>query len=113
MKIILDIPDNVVEDQKERNLRLFAGIDLIAYKNRGGEWMVKTHRCSMCGECCKHLPKEHPFPTINGQCIYLINPPGYGNKWICSLGVNRPFGCGMEDTSFIKGCTVKYKIMKE
>ena len=113
MKIILDIPDDIVEDQKERNLRLFAGIDLIAYKNRGGEWMVKTRGCSMCGECCRNLPKEHPFPTIDGKCIYLINPPGYGDKWICALGINRPFGCGMEDTSFIKGCTVKYKKMKE
>ena len=112
MKIILDIPDDIVEDFKERNLRVFAGIELIAYKYRGDKWMIKIEGCSMCGECCKHLPKEHPFPVIDEQCIYLINPPGYGDKWICALGINRPFGCAVSNTT-AKYCKVKYKYMKE
>lgn len=112
MKIILDIPDNIVEDLKERNIRVFAGMDLIAYKYRGDKWKIKVRGCSMCGKCCRHLPKEHPFPTINGQCVYLINPPGHGNKWICGLKINRPFGCAVSNTKE-KYCEVKYEYLKE
>ena len=112
MKIILEIPDDIVEDLKERNIRVFAGMDLIAEKTRGDKWKIKTRGCSMCGECCKHLPKEHPFPVIDGQCIYLINPPGYGNKWICGLGINRPFGCAVTN-SRAEYCKVKYKYLEE
>ena len=36
MKINLEIPDDIVEDFKDRNLRIFAGIELIAEKI-GGE----------------------------------------------------------------------------
>ena len=112
MKINLEIPDDIVEDFKDRNLRIFAGIELIAEKNRGDKWQIKISGCSMCGECCKQLPKNFIFPTINGQCIYLVNPEGYGDKWICGLKTNRPFGCAVGNST-LKNCTVKYEYLKE
>ena len=111
MKIALEIPDNIVPDFKERNIRVFAGIDLIAEKLRGDKWKIKVSGCSMCGKCCMNLSKEHIFPVIDGRCIYLVNPPGYGDKWICSLGVNRPHGCAVS-TPTADYCTVKYEYVK-
>ncbi len=112
MHIELDIIDKIVEDLKDRNIRVFAGIDLIAEKLRGDKWRIKVNGCSMCGRCCKNLPKDHLFPLINGQCIYLINPPGYGDKWICRLRINRPFGCAISNIN-PKYCKVKYEYVKE
>jgi len=111
MEITLEIPDNIVSDLKDRNIRVFAGIDLIAEKLRGDKWKIKTSGCSMCGKCCKDLGKVYPFPVIDGQCIHLVNPPGYGDKWFCGLGVNRPFGCAIL-TPTADYCKVKYEYMK-
>lgn len=112
MKIKLDFPDSLLEDFKERTLMVFAGIEMIAFKNRGDRWKIKTSSCVMCGKCCKDLKKEHPFPVINGQCIYLVNPPGYGDKWICGLRISRPFNCAISNTT-AKYCKVKYKYIEE
>jgi len=112
MHIKLDIPNEIVEDLKDRNIRVFAGIDLIAEKLKDDKWKIKVSGCSMCGRCCKELKKEHPFPIINGQCVYLENPPGYGDKWFCQLGLNRPFGCAIS-TSTAEYCKVKYEYIKE
>lgn len=112
MKITLEIPDDVVEDFVERNLYVFAGIDLVAHKYRGKKnWTVKIQRCSQCGTCCKNLKKEHPFPVVDGKCIYLTQPGGYGGLWFCSLGINRPFGCAIADTDATY-CSVKYKSIR-
>ena len=111
MKITLEIPDDVVEDFKERNLYVFAGIDLVAGKNRDDRWKIKTSGCSMCGKCCRDLGRTHPFPVIDKKCIYLINPAGYGDKWFCQLGLNRPFACGVSINNY-DYCTVKYEYMK-
>ena len=112
MKIELNFPDDLLEDFKERTLRVFAGIELIAFKNRSDNWQIKTSGCSMCGECCKQLSDKYSFPVIDGQCIYLTNPRGYGDKWICSLGINRPFGCCVT-TPTLKNCTIKYEYIEE
>lgn len=111
IKIVLEIPDDCIEQFEDRNIRVFAGIDLIAEKLRGDKWKIKTRRCSMCGKCCMDLKEDHPFPVIDGQCVYLVNPPGYGNKWICGLGVNRPHGCAI-GTPNADYCTVKYEYVK-
>lgn len=111
MKIQLEIPDNVVEDLSYRNLYLIAGIELIAFKIRDDKWKIKTSACSMCGKCCQNLREDFVFPVINGQCIHLINPAGYGNKWICDLGLNRPMGCNVF-TSTADYCTEKYEYVK-
>jgi len=111
MKIALEIPDNIVDQLKDRNIRLFAGIDLIAEKLRGDKWKIKVSGCSMCGKCCMNLKEDHIFPVIDGRCIYLEKPPGYGDKWICSLGVNRPRGCAIS-TPTADYCTVKFEYVK-
>ena len=111
MKIDLEIPDNIVSDLKDRNIRVFAGIDLIAEKLRGDKWKIKVSGCLMCGKCCMNLKKEHIFPVIDGRCIYLVNPKGYGDKWVCSLGVNRPHGCAVA-TPTTDYCTVKYEYVE-
>jgi len=60
MKITLKIPDDIVEDFAERNLYVFAGIDLVAHKYRGEKnWTVKIQRCSQCGTCCQNLKEQH------------------------------------------------------
>ena len=111
MKITLDIPDNIVDQIQDRNLYLMAGIDLVAEKLRGDKWKIKTSGCSMCGKCCKELREEHPFPVIDGQCVYLENPEGYGDKWVCGLRINRPFGCSISTTT-ADYCNVKFEYME-
>lgn len=111
MKINLDFPDDLIEQFKDRNIRIFAGIDLIAEKLRGDKWKIKISGCSMCGKCCMNLKEDHPFPIIDGQCIYLENPPGYGYKWICGLRVNRPQGCAVSNPT-AEYCTVKYEYVE-
>jgi len=113
MKIQLEIPDNIVEDFAERTLYVFAGIDLIARKYRGEKnWTVKIQRCSQCGDCCWNLKKEFPLPVVDGRCVYLTQPEGYGGKWFCSLGISRPFGCAIADTNATY-CNVKYEYVSK
>jgi hypothetical protein len=107
MKISLEIPDDCVEDFKERHLYVFAGIDLVARKPKGGEWNIKVSKCSQCGKCCSDLTERHPFPAVDGKCIHLINPSGYGKKMICRLGICRPFACAISNPAK-DYCTVKY-----
>ena len=89
MKIELELP----EWTDERNIYIMAGIELAAYKNRGGKWLVKTERCNQCGKCCMNLRLEHPFPVIDGRCAHLEKEPGKAPKYRCALGLQRPFGC--------------------
>jgi len=112
MKITLEVPNKIVSDLKDRNIRVFAGIDLIAEKLRGDKWKIKTQKCSMCGKCCMNLKKDHIFPVVDGQCVYLVNPPGYGDKWICGLRVNRPHGCAIS-TPTADYCTVKFEYVSD
>ena len=112
MKIELEIPDDIVEDFKERSLYLFAGMEMVAKKYRGDkEWSIKTKRCSQCGKCCQYLKKEHIFPVVDGRCVYLTQPEGYGGLYFCGLGVNRPFNCAISDTN-AEYCSVKYETNK-
>lgn len=107
----MNIPDDIVSDLKDRNIRILAGIDLIAEKLRGDKWKIKVSGCSMCGKCCMDLKKDHPFPVIDKQCIYLVNPEGYGDKRICGLRINRPHGCAISNPT-ADYCTVKYEYVK-
>ena len=67
MKIEIDLPDWV----DERHIRIFAGVELAAFKwSHEDFWKVKDGRCQQCGECCTNL-KNHTEPTINGECIHL------------------------------------------
>jgi len=111
MKIQLEIPDDVFEELSYRNLYLIAGIEPIAFKNRDDKWKIKTSACSMYGKCCKKLKEGFTFPIVNEQCVYLQNPAGFGDKWICSLGLNRPIGCSIANFT-TDYCTVKYEYVK-
>jgi hypothetical protein len=106
MKITLDLPEWV----DERNVRVFAGIELVArHLVHGPGWEIKTHRCSQCGRCCADLGPNHPFHTIDRQCVYLVKQPGKDNpRWDCALGVNRPFGCSAA-TPYNDFCSVRFK----
>ena len=42
---------------EDKNLRLFAGIELCAQRLDGQKMQVKTVRCNFCGECCFQMPE--------------------------------------------------------
>ena len=88
-----------------------AGIEMIAFKNRGDKWQIKTGVCSMCGKCCMTRKNNYIFPVIDGKCVYLENPEGYGDKWVCGLGGFRPIACSVSNP-IDKYCTVKFKYVE-
>jgi len=77
-----------------RHIYILAGIELAAYQHVGKPMMVKTSRCSMCGECCNECKELRPD----------------GDKLVCGLGLDRPFACciGLASVS-IEGCTQRFK----
>lgn len=91
MRIELDLPDWV----NERHIRIFAGIELVAFKLAHEDfWKVKDGRCQMCGECCTNL-KNHLYPTINGECIHLGKDKGDGKR-PCNIALYRSRACGAD-----------------
>jgi len=91
MKITIDLP----EWAEERHIYVMAGIELLAHKLPDKPLYIKTERCNMCGKCCMDLSNRHPFPVVNGRCIYLQKEPGKNEMWRCELAINRPFGCSV------------------
>ena len=104
----MEIKINLPNWTEERTIYIMAGIELVAYKVRGKGWKVKIERCNMCGDCCTKV-KGHPFPTIDGKCIYLQKEPGKNQMWRCSLGIRRPFGCCVAVSQDNLRCTEKYE----
>lgn len=94
MKIELELPDWV----NERAIHILAGIERVAYKLPWACWMVKTNRCSMCGECCRKI-----------DCPYLEKEPGNNDRWRCSLGTKRSYDCCTSRPKKMKNCTIKFK----
>ena len=95
MKIELDLPDWV----DERHIRIFAGIELVAFKSATKDfWKVKVDRCIQCGECCSNLKKHH-LPTIDGRCVHLVDEPGVPDKKRCNIALRRPRTCGDDPKS--------------
>lgn len=107
-KIEVEIP----EWAKDCNIYVMAGMNLLAYRYRGGPLMVKTGLCSMCGRCCKNIDSKHPFVTEDGSCRYLVKEVGDNDRWLCGLGVFRPHGCAVShrDTEY---CTVKFEVVDQ
>lgn len=105
VNINIDLPSWV----NERTLRVFAGIEPVAYRLPDGKWNVKVDQCNMCGKCCMNLNKRHPFPVIGGQCIHLKKRPGNNPRFECFLRIQRPFGCCVGIPTNIPECTVKYE----
>lgn len=89
MRLELELPDWA----KDRNLYLMAGIELLAYRNRGGKWMLKVGQCNQCGKCCQNVKGQYPLPTIRGKCPQLVKEVGDNDRWFCQMGTKRPFGC--------------------
>jgi len=101
-KITLEVPDWV----EGKHLYLMAGIELVAYKYLKQPWKIKTSRCNMCGKCCMNF-KNDSKEIKNGRCIYLKQN---GKKYVCSLGVSRPWRCSVAAMpKNIPGCTEKFK----
>ena len=90
MKVLLDLPDWV----DERNIRILAGIELVASKNHNEDfWKVKDGRCVQCGECCIEI-KNHIYPTINGVCIHLADEQN--EKRPCKIALYRSRTCEVD-----------------
>jgi len=92
MKVVLDLPNWV----KERHIKIFAGIELVAMKYAHENfWKVKDQRCNMCGECCRGFKggQDHYFPVVDGHCIHLVPEPGTKDKFRCNIALKRPFPC--------------------
>lgn len=102
IKVDIEVPDTIIEGIEMRNLRIFAGVDVIALKSYGEKnWKIKTKGCIQCGKCCSDLTKGFPFPVIDGKCIYLTED----NK--CGLAIYRPYACAISEPSDY--CHVEYK----
>jgi hypothetical protein len=104
--ITIEIPDWA----EERNIYVLAGIELLAYQEVGKPLMVKTERCSMCGECCCGMEEgSHFFGVVDEHCEHLKKEVGNNNRWYCNLKYYRPIAC----CTSIKGtddyCTVKFE----
>ena len=103
-RIEIEIP----EWAKDNNIYIMAGMNLLAYRYRGGPLMVKTDLCSMCGKCCMELDNRHPFVTETGGCKYLTKEVGDNDRWLCGLHGFRPHGCAVT-TPERNDCTVKFE----
>lgn len=95
MKINIEIPD--FPELNQRAIYIMAGSELIA-KTIGGEWMIKTIRCDLCGKCCMNLDSQIGLPlTDDGTCKHLERRPGKDEKYLCGLGIERHFSCAIFD----------------
>ncbi len=93
----IEIPDKFIEN---RHIRIFAGIEEIARKLKGGVIEIKTVRCSLCGKCCKN-------------CSYLEERQGYkqpNGKWamMCKLNEARPHNCSNSD-GYEEDCSIVWQ----
>ena len=106
MKVILDLPDWV----DERNLRLTAGVELVALKAHNDSfWKIKDARCNACGDCCTGL-KNHVYPLVEGECIHLQAPDVVGKR-MCGLALYRSRICDNDPREGQhKRCSITYKI---
>lgn len=106
MEIVIKIPEWAADGQ----LRvLLNGIELVAYKEPGDSpVMVKTVRCTKCGECCMDLGVGHEKADDEGKCKHLVHEDG---KWICNAGALRWYGC-VADPVGQYDCPIEYKEQK-
>lgn len=84
----------IPEWAKDNNIYIMAGIELLAFRQRGGPLMVKTSRCNMCGKCCTGFNKWiYPLVGEDRACVHLKKEVGDNDRWICDLSTQRPHGC--------------------
>ena len=104
-KIELELP----EWANERHIRIFAGIELIAYRKvNEDKFNVKCSRCNFCGKCCMNVRVDHIFgrDEKTGNCRWLRKN---GDTYECGLGMGRPFSCSASVPIHIPECTEKFK----
>jgi len=77
----------------ERNIYIFAGIELIQKRDMG-QWLKKVERCTKCGKCCMNVPADWSYGEKDGNCKHLILR---ANEYLCKLGSDRPFNCCISD----------------
>jgi len=125
MKIEIEIPDWATSGA----LYILSGIELVAYKRIGKNWVIKTDRCKTaqaadnCGKCCTITPMVLAgllnVSKEKDSCIFVCRDktkPEYGR---CLLGLERPFICcvsGGDPVSHLvkdpSDCTESFKEMK-
>jgi hypothetical protein len=105
LKIEIEIPDKY----EERDIFIFAGIDIVARRFKiSNKWEVKKRQCSRCGKCCSTMTgKTFPFSSPNG-CKYLMES---GNEYLCGLSYYRPNGCAVAELD-LKECTVEWEFIE-
>ena len=109
MKVVLNLPDWV----DERNLRLTAGVELVAFKPHNETvWYVKDQRCNMLGDCCTGL-KNHIYPLVDGACIHLKAPDKQGKR-MCGIPLYRSRLCDNDPKQGKhERCSITYKRVKQ
>lgn len=96
----IEIPDN-----KERNIYIFSGLQLVK-KRENGIWYDLVTPCNMCGECCKRVPDNWWLGrNEKGWCEFLKEYEV--NRYICSA--DRPFGCATGDYADEEWCCIKWR----
>ena len=100
MKITVEIPDWAYQNV----ISVYAGTECLAYKYPDQPLMVKTGRCSHCGDCCKDWePNGNKWFTEGGKCKFL-------NENTCSAGLDRPFICCLTPFKpYNENCTVTFE----
>lgn len=105
MKITLELP----EWTEERHIRIFAGIEIVAYKLASeNTFRIKKSRCNFCGKCCMDVKVDHMFgrDPITGDCQFLRQN---GKIYECGLGIGRPFSCCASVPNHISECTERFE----
>lgn len=96
MKIAFDLPDWA----EGKNIRVFAGIEMVARVMVGRPPEIKVVRCGLCGKCCgdcEHLKERQGYKQPNGEWAMM-----------CSLNEDRPQGCAHCD-GFSEECQIRWK----
>lgn len=112
MKIEIEVPDWPDNQARET---YFRGMELVAYRNPGGPWMVKTSRCCQCGGCCYGFGSPFPFAPLGdekGTCEKLEKEAGNNDRYLCSARMDKPFICcltPLEKRQSIPTCTVEFE----
>jgi hypothetical protein len=99
----------------DKNIYVFTGVILAAmYIRAEDQWYIKDHTCNFCGDCCKNLPDDFLYTTINGTCIHANdNLPGHSGETICMIGVDRLLSCAIRpephDVGYYPNCSITYE----
>jgi len=112
IKIEIEVPDHPDNQAREY---YFRGMELLAYRDPGGPWMIQQQRCCQCGECCFGFLPPFPFPALDdekGTCSKLEKEVGDNPRYLCDAKMDKPFICcitPMKRRESIPTCTVEFE----